>query len=204
MNEHSANTTDSGDEHKRSMKKLQGEMHEKMRLAKTKKGLLIVHTGNGKGKTTAGFGMLTRMLGHKNKCAVIQFIKSGGDAVARLLEGPNLKWHRVGEGFTWDTQDRAADMARCREGWDLAKGYLDDPEVKFVLLDELNVVLSLKYLPIQEVLDVFTNRRSDVHVVSTGRDAPDALMELADLVTEMREVKHPFHQGVAAQKGIEF
>jgi len=193
-----------GTAHKKKMEKLQDEMHAKIRAAKAKRGLLLVHTGDGKGKTTAGFGMLTRMLAHRKQCAVIQFIKSGNDAVARLLAGPKLKWHRVGDGFTWDTQDKSADIARCREGWDLALGYLADPKIRFILLDELNVVLSMKYLPLDEILDVFKNRRPNVHIVSTGRKAPKKLMDLADLVTEMREVKHPFHNGIAAQAGIEF
>lgn len=204
MKEEQTDNTPAAVDHKKKMEELQEEMHAKIRSAKKKKGLLIVHTGNGKGKTTAAFGMLARMLAHKKKCAVIQFIKSGGDAVARLLAGPNLAWHRVGDGFTWDTQDREADIARCREGWDLVLKYLGEPEIKFLLLDELNIVLSLGYLPVEEVLEVLKNRRQDVHVVCTGRDAPEALMEMADLVTEMREIKHPFNNGVAAQAGIEF
>jgi len=204
MKEEQTDNTPAAVDHKKKMEELQEEMHAKIRSAKKKKGLLIVHTGNGKGKTTAAFGMLARMLAHKKKCAVIQFIKSRGDAVARLLAGPNLAWHRVGDGFTWDTQDREADIARCREGWDLVLKYLGEPEIKFLLLDELNIVLSLGYLPVEEVLEVLKNRRQDVHVVCTGRDAPEALMEMADLVTEMREIKHPFNNGVAAQAGIEF
>lgn len=186
------------------MKKLQTAMHAKMRAARQKRGLIVVHTGHGKGKTTAAFGMLTRQLAHGKTCAVIQFIKSGGDPVEKLLRGPKLRWHRVGKGFTWDTQDRADDIARCRVGWDLALGYLQDPRIDFLLLDELNVVLSFDYLPLDEVLTALRNKRTAVHVVCTGRGAPDQLMELADLVTEMREVKHPFHTGVKAQAGIEF
>jgi cob(I)alamin adenosyltransferase len=186
------------------MKKLQGEMHAKMRAARQKRGLVIVHTGAGKGKTTAAFGMLVRQIAHGKTCAVIQFIKSGGDPVEKLLRGPRLRWHRVGEGFTWDTQDRAADIARCREGWALALDYLQDPAIDFLLLDELNVVLSFDYLGIDDVLEALRAKRAPLHVVCTGRGAPPQLIELADLVTEMREVKHPFHAGVKAQAGIEF
>lgn len=190
--------------HRRRMKQLQTEMRSRIRAADTKRGLLIVHTGNGKGKTTAAFGMLTRMLAHKRRCGVVQFIKKGSDAVAKLLSSPLLTWDRVGEGFTWDTQDRARDIASCRKGWERALEHLADPTVKFLLLDELNVVLSMDYLPRTEVLDVLRQRRADVHVVCTGRGAPKELIELADLVTEMREVKHPFSAGIAAQSGIEF
>jgi cob(I)alamin adenosyltransferase len=190
--------------HRARMKKLQTAMHAKMRAAREKRGLIIVHTGNGKGKTTAAFGMLARQLAHGKSCAVIQFIKSGGDPVEKLLRGTKLRWHRVGDGFTWDTQDRAADIARCREGWALALGYLQDPAIDFVLLDELNVALSFDYLPLEEVLAALRGKRAPIHVVCTGRNAPDKLMDLADLITEMREVKHPFHAGVKAQAGIEF
>jgi cob(I)alamin adenosyltransferase len=190
--------------HRMQMKALQAEMHAKMRAAREERGLLIVHTGDGKGKTTAAFGMLARQLGHGNRCAVIQFIKSKTDAVETLLAGPLVKWHRVGDGFTWDTQDRAADMARCREGWALASGYLNSPDVDFLLLDELNVVLSFDYLPKAVAVAALRGRRAEQHVVITGRGAPAELIELADLVTEMREIKHPFKAGVKAQAGIEF
>jgi cob(I)alamin adenosyltransferase len=165
---------------------------------------VIVHTGDGKGKSTAAFGMLARMLAHKRRCAVIQFIKSGHDAAERALRCPTLNWHSVGGGFTWDTQDRAADIARCREGWTLACGYFQNPEIDFVLLDELNIVLAYDYLPKVEVLTALRAKRADQHVVVTGRGALPELIELADLVTEMRELKHPFKTGVKAQVGIEF
>jgi cob(I)alamin adenosyltransferase len=185
------------------MKTLQGKVRATMRAAKTRRGLIIVHTGNGKGKTTAAFGMLARMLAHRRTCAVIQFIKSGSDAVEKLLRRPNLSWHRVGGGFTWDTQDRAADIASCREGWRLALGYLKSKETDFLILDELNVVLAFEYLPMKEVLAALRARRPDQHVVITGRDAGPELIDLADLVTEMKEIKHPFNVGVKAQVGIE-
>lgn len=194
----------SDEDHREQMQSLQAEMHAKMRAAKEKRGLLIVHTGDGKGKTTAAFGILTRMLSFGKKCAVIQFIKSGADPVEKLLRGPNLAWHRVGDGFTWDTQNRAADIASCREGWNLALGYFNDPHCAFVLLDELNIVLSYNYLPKDEILAALRAKQENQHIVITGRDALPELVELADLVTEMREVKHPFKAGVKAQRGIDF
>jgi cob(I)alamin adenosyltransferase len=192
------------DEHRQQMQALQADMHAKMRAAHEKRGLLIVHTGDGKGKTTAAFGILARMLAHGKRCAVIQFIKTGQDAVEKLLRGPNLAWHRVGEGFTWDTQNRAADIASCREGWKLALGYLENPAFDFLLLDELNIVLGFDYLPKDEVLAALRAKRAELHVVVTGRGALPEMSALADLVTEMREVKHPFAEGVKAQIGVEF
>jgi cob(I)alamin adenosyltransferase len=200
----SPHTAASEEEHRQAMQALQAEMREKVRAAREKRGLIIVHTGDGKGKTTAAFGMLVRMLAHGQKCAVIQFIKSGGDPVEKLLRGPNLAWHRVGDGFTWDTQNRAADIESCREGWRLALGYLRSEEVDFLILDELNIVLSYDYLPKSEVVAALRQKRESQHVVITGRGALPEIVELADLVTEMREIKHPFKAGIKAQRGIEF
>ncbi|MFI5356898.1 MAG: cob(I)yrinic acid a,c-diamide adenosyltransferase [Opitutales bacterium] len=191
-------------EHREQMKALQAKMHEKIAAAREKRDLLIVHTGDGKGKSTAAFGMLVRMLGHGRRCAVIQFIKSGDQAIERTLRGPLLNWHSIGDGFTWDTQNRAADIARCREGFALAAGYLRDPAVGFLLLDELNIALAHDYLPVGEVIAAVRERAPGKHVVITGRGAPPALIAAADLVTEMREIKHPFATGVRAQAGIEF
>ncbi len=202
MSDHPRNETEA--EHRERMQKLRAEMREKTSAAQEKRGLVIVHTGDGKGKSTAAFGMLTRMIAHQRRCAVIQFIKSGADAVERVLRGPQLEWHSVGGGFTWDTQDRAADIARCREGWAIATGLLKNPAVDFVLFDELNVVLAFDYLPKAEVLAALRAKPERQHVVITGRGALPELMELADLVTEMREIKHPFNAGVKAQAGIEF
>ncbi len=191
-------------EHREAMQDLQAEMEARIKMAQEKRGLVIVHTGDGKGKSSAAFGMLARMLAHRRKCGVVQFIKSGTDAVERVLRGPLLEWRSVGGGFTWDTQDRAADIASCRAGWEIAGRFFHDPEVQFVLLDELNVVLSCNYLPLDEVLAALRAKRRDQHIVITGRGAAPGLIELADLVTEMREVKHPFKTGVKAQPGIEF
>ena len=196
--------TETEEQHRERMRRLQEEMRAKVRAAREKRGLLIVHTGDGKGKTTAGFGMLTRMLAHGRRCAVVQFIKASNDAVERLLRGPLLTWDHYGEGFTWDTQDKAADIACRRAGWARALEHFNDPEMEFVLLDELNVVLQLGYLPADEIVAALKARRPDLHLVVTGRGAPLLLVEAADLVTEMRVVKHPFEAGVKAQAGIEF
>jgi len=191
-------------QHRERMQALQTEMHAKIAGAREKRDLLIVHTGEGKGKSTAAFGLLTRMLGHGRRCAVIQFVKTGDRAVERALAGPLLQWHAVGDGFTWDRQDRAGDVASCREGLALAERYLRDPAISFVLLDELNIALAYNYLPLDEVLAAWRNRTPGKHLVITGRGAPAALVEEADLVTEMRVLKHPFAAGVQAQAGIEF
>lgn len=197
-------TAKTEEQHREDMQALQAEMRKKLNAAKDKYGLIMVHTGNGKGKSTAGFGMVARSLAHGRKVGVVQFIKSTPDAIEKVLRGPNLQWHAVGDGFTWDTQDRAGDIAKVREGWNYALGFFNDPNVSLVMLDELNVVLSMDYLPVDEVLTALKAKREDQHVVITGRGAPQPLMDLADLVTEMREIKHPFKAGVKAQLGIEF
>jgi len=196
-------STDSA-EHARKMAEMQAEMRKRTAAARDKKGLLMVHTGNGKGKSTAALGMLVRSLSHGKRCGVVQFIKSAPDRAERVLRGDLLTWKAVGDGFTWNTQDRDADIARCREGWDVVKGWLTDPEVKFIWLDELNVVLAYEYLPLDEVMAALAGRPEGQHVVITGRGAPESLVEASDLVTEMREVKHPFKAGIQAQAGIEF
>ena len=190
-------------EHRESMQALQKEMREKMRAAKHKRGLVIVNTGHGKGKSTAGFGVVTRMLAHGGKVVVIQFIKATPDHAERVLRGPSLTWHAVGGGFTWDTQDKAGDIALCEKGWALAEAAMADPEVDLVMLDELNVVMHLGYLGVDRIVSALAKKRKDLHVIVTGRDAPAELVELADLVSEMREIKHPFNNGVMAQRGIE-
>ncbi|MFT3672254.1 cob(I)yrinic acid a,c-diamide adenosyltransferase [Aestuariivirga sp.] len=171
------------------------------------RGLLIVHTGKGKGKSTAAFGMVFRCIGHGFKSGVIQFIKGAWDTGERtvLEKFPDLVTIKaVGEGFTWETQDRARDIAHAREGWEEAKKLIADPTYKMVMLDELNIVLRYDYLPMDEVLEVLKARPMDKHIVITGRNARDELIEIADLVTEMEQVKHPFRSGVKAQAGVEF
>jgi cob(I)alamin adenosyltransferase len=190
--------------HRVAMQAKQEEMHARIAAAQEKRGLVIVHTGNGKGKSTAAFGLLTRMLGHGKHCVVVQFIKSGDTATERNLRCLQLSWHRCGEGFTWDTQNRSGDIDAVRIGWEIAVRAMQDPEVSLVLLDELNIALAYDYLPVDEALAALRSRLPHQHVVITGRDAPAELIEAADLVTEMREVKHPFMAGVQAQAGIEF
>jgi cob(I)alamin adenosyltransferase len=171
------------------------------------RGLLIVHTGLGKGKSTAAFGMVLRCIGHGMRVGVVQFVKGAWGTGERdvLARFPDLVTCRaMGEGFTWDTQDRERDIAAARAAWDMAKAMIDDPRYSLVLLDELNIVLRYDYLPLDEVLAVLQAKPRDLHVIVTGRNAKPELIELADLVTEMTLVKHPFRSGVKAQKGIEF
>ncbi len=181
---------------------------DKILASKTiEKGLLIVHTGKGKGKSTAAFGMVFRAIGHGMKVAVIQFVKGAwGTGERTILENyPDLVTIKaLGEGFTWETQDRARDIEMARLAWEEARRYIADPAYSMVLLDELNIVLRYDYLPLDEVLDVLRNKPADKHVIVTGRNAREELIEIADLVTEMEQVKHPFRSGVKAQAGIEF
>jgi cob(I)alamin adenosyltransferase len=171
------------------------------------RGLLIVHTGPGKGKTTAALGMACRMIGHGLPVSIIQFIKGAmttGEAAVFDAFPDLVEMRAMGEGFTWDTQDRSRDIAKAREAWEAAKARIMDPAWKMVILDELNIVLRYDYLPLDEVLEVLSNRPTDTHVVITGRNAKPELIEMADLVTEMTQVKHPFRGGVKAQAGVEF
>ncbi len=181
---------------------------DKIMAGKTiERGLLIVHTGKGKGKSTAAFGMVFRHIGHGMRAGVIQFVKGAwGTGERTVLEKfPDLVTIKaMGEGFTWETQDINRDIAHAREGWEEAKRMIADPSYKMVLLDELNIVLRYDYLPLQEVLDVLKDRPADKHIVITGRNAKEELIEIADLVTEMELIKHPFRSGVKAQAGIEF
>ena len=184
------------------------EARNKILATKTEeKGLLIVHTGKGKGKSTAAFGMVFRAIGHGFKVGVVQFVKGAWgtgerDVLDKFPELVTIK--AMGEGFTWDTQDRQRDLAAARAAWEQAKTMIADPAYKMVLLDELNIVLRYDYLPLEEVLDVLRNKPRDTHVIVTGRNAKDELIEIADLVTEMTEIKHPFRAGVKAQAGVEF
>ena len=181
---------------------------DKIMAGKTiERGLLIVHTGKGKGKSTAAFGMVFRHIGHGMRAGVIQFVKgSWGTGERTVLEKfPELVTIKaMGEGFTWETQDINRDIAHARAGWEEAKCMIADPSYKMVMLDELNIVLRYDYLPLAEVLEILKNRPADKHIVVTGRNAKDELIEIADLVTEMELIKHPFRSGVKAQAGIEF
>nr|WP_183935841.1 cob(I)yrinic acid a,c-diamide adenosyltransferase [Sphingomonas sp. BK481] len=183
-------------------------VQDKIVAAKTiEKGLLMVHTGPGKGKTTAALGMAVRMMGHGRKVGIVQFVKGAMTTGEKVIFDafPDLvEFKPMGEGFTWDTQDRARDIAVAREGWDEVRRMIADPSYAMVVADEINIVLRYDYLPLGEVLAGFAARPAMTHVVATGRNAPDALVAAADLVTEMGQVKHPFRGGVKAQAGVEF
>ena len=171
------------------------------------KGLLIVHTGPGKGKSTAAIGLMLRMIGRGRNTAMVQFIKGAWETgERRILEGfgAQVEWHTMGEGFTWETQDRARDVAACARAWEIACGLLRRPDLSLVVLDELNIALRYAYLDLDAVLAALAGRPAMQHVVVTGRNAKPALLEAADLVTEMGAVKHHFAAGVKAQEGIEF
>jgi cob(I)alamin adenosyltransferase len=180
----------------------------RMLAAKTEeRGLLIVHTGTGKGKSTAAFGLVLRCLGHGMRVGIVQFVKGvWNTGERRALEGFGdlVTCRAMGEGFTWDTQDRARDIAAAQRAWQTAKAMIADPSYRLVLLDELNIVLRYDYLPLGEIVAALKVKPRDLHVVVTGRNAKPELIEAADLVTEMTLVKHPFRAGVKAQQGIEF
>ena len=181
---------------------------ERMLATKTEeRGLLIVHTGKGKGKSTAAFGLVLRCLGHGLRVGIVQFIKgvwTTGERLALDRFGELVTCRAMGEGFTWDTQDRARDIAAARQAWEMAKAMISDPSYRLVLLDELNIVLRYDYLPLGEVVATLNAKPRGLHIVVTGRNARPELIEDADLVTEMTLVKHPFRGGVKAQIGIEF
>ncbi|MBA8818933.1 cob(I)yrinic acid a,c-diamide adenosyltransferase [Ochrobactrum sp. P6BS-III] len=181
---------------------------DKIQATKTEeKGLVIVHTGKGKGKSTAGFGMVFRALGHGMKIGVVQFVKGSWDTGERwvLEKFPDqVTISALGEGFTWETQDRSRDIAMARGAWEQAKAMIMDEDIDIVLCDELNIVLRYDYLPVEEIVEVLKAKPEMKHVIVTGRNAKDELIEVADLVTEMEMIKHPFRSGVKAQKGIEF
>ena len=174
------------------------------------RGVVVVNTGNGKGKSSSGFGMLARSLGHGFRCGVVQFIKgsfsTGEDLFFRTMGeafADRLQYHVMGEGFTWETQDRDRDIATAQSAWAVAAAMLADEAYDFVLLDELNIALVKEYITVEQVLAALAGRPPRQHVVITGRGAPDALVEVADTVTEMRVVKHAFKAGIKAQLGIE-
>ena len=193
--------------HAEKMKKKQAARAKIMAGKTDQKGLVIVHTGTGKGKTTAALGMICRSLGHGYKVALIQFIKGAmatAEKVVFDMFPEQMEMRPMGEGFTWNTQDRDRDIAKAREAWEAAKARILDPEWKLVVCDELNIVLRYDYLSVEEVIEVLQQKPEDTHVVITGRNAPQALIDFADLVTEMTMVKHPFRSGIKAQPGIEF
>ncbi len=195
--------------YKKRMQQRKDIQAERLQIRKTKKGLLIVFTGNGKGKTTASLGMALRTIGHGYKVAIIQFIKGGwktGEEKALKSLSSKISWHSLGEGFTWETQDRIRDEKLVQEAWQLAKKYIQNESYKLIILDEINIATKLGYLAPEEIitfLKSLNNRKN--HVVLTGRGASDSIINYADLVTEMKLIRHPFkEQGIKAQKCIEF
>jgi len=193
--------------HREKMERRQAARRKVLATKTEERGLLIVHTGAGKGKSTAAFGMVLRCLGHGIRVGIVQFVKGAWGTGERtvLARFPDLVTCRaMGEGFTWDTQDRARDIAAARAAWEVATQMIADQSYRLVLLDELNIVLRYGYLPVAEVMAELKAKPRDLHIVVTGRNAPAELVEAADLVTEMTLVKHPFRAGVKAQPGIEF
>ena len=192
--------------HKARMQRKKAVVDEKIAEAQDEYGLLLVHTGNGKGKSSSAFGMVARALGHGIKVGVVQFIKgaasTGEESFFRRFPD-EVRYHVMGEGFTWETQDRQRDIAKAKEAWDVAAQLLADPDIGLVVLDELNIALKYGYLELDPVLADIESRPLLQHVVVTGRGAPPGLIEAADTVTEMSLVKHAFKAGVKAQKGIE-
>jgi len=195
--------------HRQRMQRQKEAFEERKARATREKGLIVVNTGAGKGKTTAALGLVFRALGQGMKVGVVQFIKgalpTGEAALAtRLAEVLPLTLYTMGDGFTWNTQDREQDMVSARRAWEQAVVLLRDPDFDMVILDELNVVLKHEYLPLDEILEELTRKRESLHVIITGRNARDELIDLADLVTEMKLVKHPYRSGIKAQKGVEY
>lgn len=196
------------EQYQRKMQRRKEVQEKRIENAIPEKGLIIVNTGNGKGKTTAALGMVMRSLGHGYKVAIIQFIKGSWEpAEKKVLSmwSEQLEFYAMGEGFTWDTQDRNRDIEKATAAWEKALEYIRNPEFKVVLLDEINIALKLDYLKVEDILAGLAQKPPQSHVILTGRGAPKQLIECADLVTEMTLVKHPFReQGVKAQPGIEF
>jgi cob(I)alamin adenosyltransferase len=194
-------------EHKAKMERLKASVDRRIEAAQDEKGLLMVYTGAGKGKTTAALGMVLRCVGHGMKVAMIQFIKGARDtAEERALKsfGDQVTFLRMGEGYTWETQDRERDTKFARQAWAKACEFLHDPSYAMVVLDEFNIALQHDYVRLEDVLPALRSRPRMQHVVMTGRGAKQELIDEADLVTEMKQVKHPFRAGIKAQPGVEF
>jgi cob(I)alamin adenosyltransferase len=202
-----ATDTDDDARHRTKMANRKAIQDAEVAEKTVEKGLLIVHTGKGKGKSTAAFGLLLRAIGRGLGCGVVQFGKGAwqtGERLAVERFGDQVQWHTLGEGFTWETQDRARDVAAAQRAWAKARELMADPAIRFVVLDELNISLRYDHLEVSEVVAALKARRVDQHIVVTGRNAKPELIEAADLVTEMTLVKHHFAAGVKAQEGIEF
>jgi cob(I)alamin adenosyltransferase len=196
------------EQHRQKMQRRKEVQAQRVAARSRSKGLIIVHTGNGKGKTTAALGMVLRSLGHGYQVAIVQFIKGAWEPAEKAILSQwtdQLEFQAMGEGFTWETQDRERDIKNAEQAWETALTYIQNPAFKLVLLDEVNVALKLGYLSVEEVLAGLAKKPLDSHVILTGRGAPAALIQQADLVTEMTLIKHPFReQDVKAQPGIEF
>ncbi|MDP3514813.1 MAG: cob(I)yrinic acid a,c-diamide adenosyltransferase [Sulfuritalea sp.] len=192
--------------HADRMQRKKAVVDGKIAAAATERGVLLVNTGNGKGKSSAAFGVVARALGHGMRVAVVQFVKARKDTGEEAVLGrlPGIDWHVMGEGFTWETQDAATDAAAARAAWEVSAAYLRDPAVNLVVLDELTYAFKYQWLPLAEVLAAFAARPPMQHVIVTGRAAPEALIEAADTVTEMAMVKHAFKAGVKAMPGMEW
>ena len=195
------------DRHREKMQKRKVARDKIMASKTEERGLIIVHTGKGKGKSSAAWGMAARCIGHGYKIGIVQVIKGRGDTGEHMLftKFPDQVTYKImGEGFTWETQDRERDIEMAGAAWEESKKLIADPEIRMVILDELNIALRYDYVDLDDVLDTLAHKRADLHVVVTGRNAKDELIELADLVTEMTLVKHPFREGVKSQPGVEF
>jgi cob(I)alamin adenosyltransferase len=196
------------EQYKAKMQRRKEVQEQRLENCTDDKGLIIVHTGNGKGKTTAALGMVMRSLGHGFRVAIVQFIKGAWEPAEKAVLSQwqeQLEFQAMGEGFTWDTQDRDRDIFKAKEAWTKALEYIRNPEYKLVLLDEVNIALKMGYLDIGEIIAGLAEKPPSSHVILTGRGAPTELIERADLVTEMTLVKHPFRErGVKAQAGIEY
>ncbi|WP_009546041.1 cob(I)yrinic acid a,c-diamide adenosyltransferase [Crocosphaera subtropica] len=204
-------TTDtnlSPEQYQQKMQRRKEIQEKRLAEASQEKGLIIVNTGNGKGKTTAALGMVVRSLGHGFRVAIVQFIKGAWEPAEKavLSQWENqLEFLAMGEGFTWETQDRDRDILKAQQAWEKAVSFINNSEYKLVLLDEINVALKLGYLKVETVVKALQNKPQQTHVILTGRGAPIEVIEVADLVTEMKMIKHPFkEQGIKAQAGIEF
>lgn len=198
--------TEKDERHRTRMARKKAVIDEKIESAKTERGVLVINTGTGKGKSSAAFGVVARALGHGQKVGVVQFIKgrtdTGEEAFFRKV--PGVQWHVGGEGFTWETQDNNRDQMAARAAWEIAKGFLSNPDIGLVVLDEFTYTLKYKWLTVDEIIAALKARPAMQHVILTGRAAQPELIELADTVTDMSLVKHAFHAGVAAMPGLEW
>ena len=191
--------------HRQQMARKKAAVDAGIARATEKRGIVLVNTGNGKGKSSAAFGLVARALGHQMRVGVVQFIKGGSSTGEEIFfrRFPEVEYHVIGEGFTWETQDKQRDIASAQAAWNVACSMLRNPAIALVVLDEINIALKLNYLQVDQVLEVLRNRPPMQHVVLTGRAAPDALIEYADTVTDMRPIKHAFEAGISAQPGVE-